>query len=134
MCLSQKNNSQVRMILVFEDNIDLANVVRKLFFHVFHEKCVVTREFQQAVALVLAGDVRVILSDLDMLGKGGLDFIKKIRNIKPHSLPPVIVFTGLNTSDESFREAKSICDAIYEKGETSLMELCGEIRKFQRSA
>lgn len=122
------------MILIFEDNVELANVLRMLFFRVFHERCIVTKRFQEAVALVLAGDVRVILTDLDMVGKGGLDFIKKIRNIKPHSLPPVIVFTGVNTSDKSFSEARSICDAIYEKGETPLMELCWEIRNLKCSA
>lgn len=113
------------MILIFEDNRELAMVLKAMLGRFFNEKCVITSQFREAENLVLCGDVSLVLSDLDIEGHGrlGLEFIRKLRKIMPHSLPPIIVYTGINDTDPDFTEAKRLSDDIYEKSDISLVQL-----------
>ncbi len=117
------------MILIFEDNMDIATVLKHMLSHMFHEPCVVTCNFDDAENLVLAGDVELVLSDLNIEGhKGqGLDLIKLIRRIRPHTSPPIVVYTGLNSTDSTFAEAERFSDEIFEKSEITLPQLCREV-------
>ncbi len=117
------------MILIFEDNMDIALVLKRMFTHMFQEASVITCNFEDAENLVLAGDVELVLSDLNIEGhKGqGLDLIKLIRRIRPHTSPPIVVYTGLNSTDSTYEEAERFSDEIYEKSEVSLPQLCREV-------
>jgi len=119
-------NWEDTVILIFEDNMDIATVMKHMLSHMFHEACVVTCNFADAENLVLAGDVELVLSDLNIDGhKGqGLDLIKAIRRIRPHTSPPIIVYTGLNSTDSTFAEAERFSDEIYEKSEIAIPQLC----------
>jgi DNA-binding response OmpR family regulator len=94
----------------------------------FQESSVITCNFEDAENLVLAGDVELILSDLNIEGhKGqGLDLIRAIRRIRPHTSPPIVVYTGLNSTDSTFAEAERFSDEIFEKSEIAIPQLCRE--------
>ncbi|MFZ2654157.1 MAG: response regulator [Victivallales bacterium] len=117
------------MILIFEDNMDIASVLKRMLSHMFHEASVITCNCEDAENLVLAGEVELVLSDLNIEGhKGqGLDLIRTIRRIRPHTSPPIIVYTGLNSTDSTFAEAERFSDEIFEKSDITLHQLCKEV-------
>ncbi|MFA6569466.1 MAG: response regulator [Victivallales bacterium] len=117
------------MILIFEDNMDIALVLKRMLNLAFHEHCVVTCNCAVAENMVLAGEIGLVLSDLNIEGREGqgLDLIKKIRRIKPHTSPPIVVYTGLSSGDYTYSEAERFSDRIFEKSEISLPRLCKEI-------
>ena len=108
---------------------DIALVLKRMLTHMFHEYSVITCNFDDAENLVLSGDVELVLSDLNIEGhKGqGLDLIKAIRRIKPHTSPPIVVYTGLNSTDSTFAEAERVSDEIFEKSEITIPQLCKEV-------
>ncbi|GEM_PF-4059561 len=117
------------MILIFEDNMDVGLVLKHMLDHMFHEKSIVTCNFTDAENMVLAGEIELVLSDLNIEGhkEQGIDLIKKIRRIKPHTSPPIIVYTGLNSTDSLYTEAERFSDEVFEKSEITLPQLCREM-------
>lgn len=117
------------MILIFEDNMDIALVVKRILNLSFHEHCVITSNSAVAENMVLAGDVDLVLSDLNIEGRQGqgLDLIKKIRKFKPNTSPPIIVFTALTKGDSTYNEAERFSDRIFVKSEIPIARLCREI-------
>jgi DNA-binding NtrC family response regulator len=117
------------MILIFEDNMDIALVVKRMLNLVFHERCVITCNCVVAENMVLAGEIELVLSDLDIEGhKGqGLDLIRKIKRFMPHTSPPIVIYTGLSKGDSTYNEAEKFSDSIFEKSEISLPQLCKEL-------
>ena len=47
------------MILIFEDNMEIASVLKHMLSRMFHESSVITCNFEDAENLVLAGDVEL---------------------------------------------------------------------------
>jgi DNA-binding response OmpR family regulator len=118
------------MILVFEDNCDLAFLMRKIISVAVGLPCVVCQKEDDAETEVFSGNVDLIVSDISIDGKSqGISFIRKIRKIMPFSCPPIVVYTGISPQSEDFQEAENISDALYEKGETSIIELCAKVKK-----
>ena len=117
------------MILIFEDNTDISLVLKRMLNLIFHENCVITCNCSVAENMVLAGEIELVLSDLNIEGhKGqGLDLIKKIKRIMPHTSPPIVVFTALSKGDSAYNEAERFSDRIFEKSEITLPQLCKEI-------
>ena len=122
------------MILIFEDNMDIALVLKRMFNLIFHEHCVITCNCAVAVNMVLAGEIEVVLSDLNIDGHmgQGLDLIRKIKKIRPHTSPPIVVYTGLSKGDSTYNEAERFSDRIFEKSEISFPQLCREICRLIR--
>ena len=117
------------MILIFEDNMEIALVLKRMLGIVFHERCFVTCNCSVAENMVFAGEVELVLSDLNIEGREcqGLDLIKKIRRIRTHTAPPIVVYTGLSSGDSTYNEAERFSDRIFEKSETTFPRLCKEI-------
>jgi DNA-binding NtrC family response regulator len=117
------------MILIFEDNMDIALVLKRILNSSFHERCVITCNCAVAENMVLAGEIELVLSDLNIEGREGqgLDLIRKIKKFKPHTSPPIVVFTGLSKGDSTYNEAEGLSDRIFEKSEIPLPRLCKEI-------
>jgi len=79
---------------------------------------------------ILSGNVEMIVSDISIYGRSeGIDLIRRIRKIMPFTCPPIVVYTGVNPGSVDFSEAEKISDAVYEKGEISIMDLCARIRR-----
>jgi DNA-binding response OmpR family regulator len=117
------------MILIFEDNMDIALVLKRMLNLAFHERCVITCNCSVAENMVLSGGIELVLSDLNIDGhKGqGLDLIRKIKKIRPNTSPPIIVYTALSKGDSTYNEAEGLSDRIFEKSEIPIQRLCREI-------
>ncbi len=113
------------MILILEDNPEVAAMMEMIFSHVFHDECRVTHKIKDALMCACCEDVKLIMSDLDLGGgECALTFLRRIRHLKPHSLPPIVVFTGLDPDEPDYREAARLSDSIYQKGTFSAGEIC----------
>jgi DNA-binding NtrC family response regulator len=117
------------MILIFEDNMDIALVLKRMLNLGFHESCVITCNCAVAENMVLAGEIELVLSDLSIDGREGqgLDLLRKIKKLRPHSPPPIVVFTALSKGDSTYNEAEKLSDRIFVKSEMPLSRLCKEI-------
>ena len=117
------------MILIFEDNMDIALVLKRMLNLIFHENCMVTCNCVIAENMVFSGEIELVLSDLNIEGRKGqgLELIKKIKRIMPHTSPPIVVYTGLSKGDSTYNEAERFSDSIFEKSEITLPRLCKEI-------
>lgn len=118
------------MILLFEDNRDLALVMKRIISTALGISCIVCSRELDAETEVFSGNVDIVISDLNIFGNAeGLQFIKKIRKVMPFSCPPILVYTGLDRDSREYNEAANISDGLYEKGETSINELCKIIKR-----
>jgi CheY-like chemotaxis protein len=118
------------MILLFEDNHDLAYIMKRIISSILGKSCLVCSKKKDAENEVFSGNVDVIVSDISIYGRNeGIDFIRKIRKVMPFTCPPIVVYTGINIDSKEFSDAEGISDAVYEKGETSIVELCNKIKK-----
>ena len=117
------------MILIFEDNMDIALVLKRMLNLIFHQRCVITCNCSVAENMVLAGEIGLILSDLNIDDREGqgLELIRKIKRIRPHTSPPIVVYTALSRGDSTYNEAEGFSDRIFEKSETSILQLCKEV-------
>ncbi len=118
------------MILLFEDNRDLAFLMKRLLSAALGTGCIVCSREQDAESEVFSGNVDMIVSDLNIFGKSeGVEFLRRIRKVMPFTCPPIVVYTGMDPESRDYDEARSLSDAVYEKGETSISELCGRIKR-----
>ncbi|HOK03897.1 MAG TPA: response regulator [Victivallales bacterium] len=118
------------MILLFEDNYDLAYVMKRILANTLGMACIICSKESDAETEVFSGNVDMIISDLKIFERiEGLEFIKKIRHIMPFTCPPIVVYTGLDRESKEYKEAVKFSDAVYEKGEISIIELCLRIKK-----
>ena len=124
---TSRNGEEDKMILILEDNVDLGYVMKNIFQTVFHEECFVTANIQDAILCLCTEDIRLVMSDIDLGAFSGLDFIRKIKKLKPHSSPPIVAFTAMSTGNRLFGEVATLCDAVYEKGSISTVEMCKQI-------
>lgn len=118
------------MILLFEDNSDLAGVMKRVLSAALGTSCIVCSKESEAESEVFSGNIDMIISDLNIFGSAdGLEFIKKIRKVMPFTCPPIVVYTGLDRETKEYSEALKFSDALYEKGETTINELCRKIKR-----
>lgn len=80
-------------VLVVEDNVDAASVLRELLELDGHEVHVAATG-QDALGLLEAHEVDVVLCDLGLPGMSGLELAKRIRKVKERPQPRLIAVTG----------------------------------------
>ena len=118
------------MILLFEDNRDLAIVMKRILSATLGMACIVCSKESDAESEVFSGNIDMVISDLNIFGSAeGLEFIKRIRKVMPFTCPPIVVYTGLDRETNEYDEATRFSDALYEKGETSINELSRKIKR-----
>ncbi|MDO6567755.1 response regulator [Alteromonas sp. 1_MG-2023] len=85
-------------ILLVDDSRELRNHLFKLFSPSY--KCLVARNGKQALDIVQNHQVNLVITDLMMPLMGGLNFVKKMRDIDELKYIPIIVLTA-KVDDES---------------------------------
>lgn len=104
------------MVLIYEDNAELGRALSLFFEHGYHKRCLVTCSHAKALRKIFAGDIELLVVDIEMDGEDGLDLIRKARSIKRNTMPPVFAFTGLDSDGDRYIEAEFHSDQIFEKG------------------
>jgi CheY-like chemotaxis protein len=92
------------------------------------------RNGQEAIILLSSGRHDLIISDLDMIGKSGLDFLREIRRHPDYMTIPFVLFTRadprLKTDNNIYR---SLIDEIEDLGAVYLPKTPDNFRRFPPS-
>lgn len=91
-------------ILIVEDDISYRRALAKIFAKAGYAVTVAPNA-QRALQLLGEQSVDLVLTDLQMPGKNGLDLVRALRNRRP--VPKVIIMTAYGTRD-SYLEAKAL--------------------------
>lgn len=91
-----------RMILIVEDEAYLAGLLSDVLQAAGYD--VVLTTGSRAAERVVDGAPAAIVMDYLMPGMNGAQVVKRIRDVVPHSPPPVILVTGLSNARELARE------------------------------
>jgi len=87
-------------ILIVEDDISHRRALAKTFVKAGYQ-VTVAPDVQRAVQLLEEQFVDLVLSDLKMPGKDGLDLVRALRNRRP--VPKVIIMTAYGARDSYFK-------------------------------
>lgn len=96
-----KHGDDIARILLVED----VNMAAKMAKHVLNKVgCIVdvAKSGEEAIDKATYGDYQLILMDIALPGKSGLETAKYIRNLPAHHKTPIVVLTSYN-SEESLR-------------------------------
>ncbi len=95
--------------------VDDAESVRETFISAFDEYSIITaKNAEEALSVIKkTGDIGLIVLDVMMPGKCGLDLLKDIKKINKHC--KVIVMTGYSTKDVAIEALRSDADEYIEK-------------------
>jgi DNA-binding response OmpR family regulator len=114
------------MILILEDDLEQAFLLRTFLARLLGERCLATASLMEAESRMMAGEVSLLVSDLRLGDRSGVELFRRLHAHPRTHAPPMVVFTGLSSQDPEFREASYYTDAIFEKGGTSIAKL-GEV-------
>jgi CheY-like chemotaxis protein len=120
------------MILILEDDSEQAFLLRTILGRLLGERCLATASLVEAESRMLAGEVSLLVSDLRLGDRSGVELFRRIRAHPRTHAPPMVVFTGLSPQDPEFREATYYTDAVFEKGTTTIAKLGEIIRSLLR--
>jgi two-component system, NtrC family, response regulator len=96
------NGTERHRILVIDDDSIVAAALRRLLEHDYDVETVDSAE--EGLRLLQTTNFDVVVTDLQMRGKSGLEFIKSLHPEKPQL--PVILLTGHHTTDHAIEAIK----------------------------
>ncbi len=107
--------SEKKKILIVEDEVDFAKIVRMRLESVGYEVSVAVDAYQ-GTQMVVQNDYDLVILDLGLPAGGGFALLERIRNVPAKSAIPVVILTG-KTIDEEIRERAKANDvaAIFTK-------------------
>ncbi len=99
---SQKDEQEMKRVLVVEDNKDIALLVQKRLSKQFNVDVAVNGE--DASNVINANPYDLIVLDLSLPKKSGFDVLKDMR--KKSSYPPVLILSGMNAVEDKVKGLK----------------------------
>ncbi len=99
---SQKDENEMKRVLVVEDNKDIALLVQKRLSKQFNVDVAVNGE--DASNVINANPYDLIVLDLSLPKKSGFDVLKDMR--KKSSYPPVLILSGMNAVEDKVKGLK----------------------------
>jgi DNA-binding response OmpR family regulator len=110
----KSTDGRVRRVLVVDDNAQVRSAVtRFLRLHAFHVE--VASEGRGALAEIRRQPVDFVLLDVDMPGMDGFEVCRRIKADPANAFVPVILLTGLDSSEDRIRGAEAGCDGYLSK-------------------
>lgn len=94
-----KKSAPLRVLVVDDEPVLLESICRGLFLYEYESIC--AAGFHHAVDLIKRGEeepIDMMLTDLTMPGRSGLNLIEEVRSLRPDL--PIVVITGLTTTPE----------------------------------
>jgi CheY-like chemotaxis protein len=104
-------------VLIVEDAETCASILEILFSSIPHLKVITAPNADRAWALVEKepDGLRAIVTDLNMPGMDGLEFIERVRSHSLHARVPIIVITGSTDPDMSEQARTRGANAVFMK-------------------
>ena len=105
------NTNEKRTVLIVDDEQDILDLVGIMLGDDYH--CLLSKTVEDAVKEIEKQKIHVVLTDLNMPNRGGLDLLKVIK--KDYSDIPVIVMTGFASKESAMEIANIGAHEIVEK-------------------
>jgi len=122
-------NRKIKNLLIIEDNENARKAMRILIGN-GDVKCFEAATGSEALALYQVNQFDCIILDIGLPDMSGFDLIHKLENIKGHSIPPIIVYTGKELTKEENNELEKYAESIIIKGVKSEERLLDETALF----
>ena len=104
----KKDDTEMKRVLVVEDNKDIALLVQKRLSKQFNVDVAVNGE--DASNVINANPYDLIVLDLSLPKKSGFDVLKDMR--KKSSYPPVLILSGMNAVEDKVKGLKLGADIV----------------------
>jgi len=122
-------NRKIKNLLIIEDNENSRKAMRILIGN-GDVKCFEAETGKEALAMYQQNHIDCIILDIGLPDMSGFDLIHKLENIKDHSIPPIIVYTGKELTKEENNELQKYAESIIIKGVKSEERLLDETALF----
>ncbi len=122
-------NRKIKNLLIIEDNENSRKAMRVLIGN-GDVKCFEAATGEEAITLYEKNQIDCIILDIGLPDMSGFDLIHKLENIKGHSMPPIIVYTGKELTKEENNELQKYAESIIIKGVKSEERLLDETALF----
>jgi CheY-like chemotaxis protein len=120
---------KIKNLLIIEDSENARKAMRILIGN-GDVSCFEAGTGMDGLSLYKKNHIDCIILDLGLPDMSGFDFIKKLENIKEHTIPPIIVYTGKELSKEENNELQKYAESIIIKGVRSEERLLDETSLF----
>jgi len=122
-------NSEPKKLMIIDDNENHCHSLRLLLENDGIEISEVYSG-EQAIDLMMEVQFDCIVLDLHLPGISGHEFLQKIQEMTKDKLPPVVIHTGIELSEEQYTKLNRYTDKIIIKGEVSNERLLDEVMLF----
>jgi PAS domain S-box-containing protein len=120
---------KMKNLLIVEDNDNARKAIMKLIGN-GDVKCLEAGTGEEAIALYKGNHIDCIILDLGLSDTNGFSLIQKLEKAKPGPLPPVIVYTGKELTQQENEKLQKYSQSIIIKGVKSEERLLDETALF----
>ena len=120
---------KIKNLLIIEDSENSRKAIRILIGN-GDVKCFEAATGKEALAMYQQNHIDCMILDIGLPDMSGFDLIHKLENIKSHSIPPIIVYTGKELTKEENNELQNYAESIIIKGVKSEERLLDETALF----
>jgi len=122
-------NRKIKNLLIIEDNENSRKAMQILIGH-NDIKIFEAGNGKDALAMYQENYIDCIILDIGLPDISGFDLIHKLKDIKGHNIPPIIIYTGKELTKEENNELNKYAESIIVKGVKSEERLLDETALF----
>jgi signal transduction histidine kinase/CheY-like chemotaxis protein/CHASE3 domain sensor protein len=120
---------KTKNLLIIEDSEDSRKAMRLLIGN-GDVSCFDAGTGREGLSLYKQNHIDCIILDIGLPDMSGFEFIRKLKNVKDHNIPPIIVYTGKELTKEENNELQKYAKSIIIKGVRSEERLLDETSLF----
>jgi len=120
---------KIKNLLIIEDNENSRKAMQILIGH-SDIKIFEAGNGKDALIMYQENSIDCIILDIGLPDISGFDLIHKLKDIKDHNIPPIIIYTGKELSKEENNELNNYAESIIVKGVKSEERLLDETALF----
>lgn len=122
-------NRKIKNLLIIEDSENSRKAMRLLIGN-GDVKCFEAGTGKEALIMYEENQIDCIILDIGLPDMSGFDLVHKLENLKDHTIPPIIVYTGKELTKEENSELQKYAETIIIKGIKSEERLLDETALF----
>ncbi|MFV8326455.1 response regulator [Flavobacterium sp. ZS1P14] len=122
-------NRKIKNLLIIEDNENSRKAI-KILVGGGDVQCLEAATGKEALAMYEQNSIDCIILDIGLPDISGFDLIHKLEDIKGHTMPPIIIYTGKELTKEENNLLQKYAESIIIKGIKSEERLLDETALF----
>ncbi len=127
--LENLSKAKIRQVLIIEDNRHHSRATKRLLENIGLKAFSVTNG-EEGITEILSGKYECVILDLGLPDMTGLELLEKVNSAGMAQVPPVIVYTGKDISNEEQAQLDQYSSTVVIKGTGSPERLLDDISLF----